>query len=125
MNSLSTSATGQSITPIQPTWRKSTKRCRKRSSIPLSGTTHHRVPHSGKVWSTNSKGRLMHKTITAAVIVFLVVYIQYYNEELGSLNTELQQLTENAVLQQEIIDLLYNVLKVHQIRIEKLDGSFL
>lgn len=67
----------------------------------------------------------MHKTITAAVIVFLVVYIQYYNEELGSLNTELQQLTENAALQQEIIDLLYNVLKVHQIRIEKLDGSFL
>ena len=67
----------------------------------------------------------MHKTITAAVIVFLVVYIQYYNEELRSLNTELQQLTENAVLQQEIIDLLYNVLKVHQIRIEKLDGSFL
>lgn len=67
----------------------------------------------------------MHKTITAAVIVFLVVYIQYCNEELGSLNTELQQLTENAVLQQEVIDLLYNVLKVHQIRIEKLDGSFL
>ena len=125
MNSLSTSATGQSITPIQPTWRKSTRRCRKRSSIPSSGMTHHRVPHSGKVWSTSSKGRLMHKTITAAVIVFLVVYIQYYNEELGSLNTELQQLTENAALQQEIIDLLYNVLKVHQIRIEKLDGSFL
>jgi len=67
----------------------------------------------------------VHKTITAAVIVFLVVYMQYCNEELRSLNTELQQLTENAVLQQEIIDLLYNVLKVHQIRIEKLDGSFL
>ena len=67
----------------------------------------------------------MHKTITAAVIVFLVVCVQYYNEELGSLNTELQQLTENAILQQEVIDLLYNVLKVHQIQIEKLDGSFL
>ena len=67
----------------------------------------------------------MHKTITAAVIVFLVVCVQYYNEELGSLNTELQQLTEDAILQQEVIDLLYNVLKVHQIQIEKLDGSFL
>ena len=67
----------------------------------------------------------MHKTITAAVIVFLVVCVQYYNEELGSLNIEMQQLTENAILQQEVIDLLYNVLKVHQIQIEKLDGSFL